>query len=119
MSTGNFGPSLISLYIKLAEPAGLAPHSNVYLSVPGGGSFLTKLFFPLMGVVVVWSEQEKWGCLFFAILGVVGGPWGPWGGQRSQEGKNWRGRDAVYFVLYYLLHRTIAVGAAPVWSIYL
>ena len=72
-----------TVYI-LAEPAGLAPHSNVYLSVPGGGcSFLTKLFFPLMGVDVVWSEQEKWGCLFFALLGVVGalggstipGPW--------------------------------------------
>ena len=29
-----------------------------------------------MGVVVVWSEQEKWGCLFFAILGVLGGPGG-------------------------------------------
>ena len=39
----------IYIYI-LAEPVGLAPHSNVYLSVPGGGcSFLTKLFFPLMG----------------------------------------------------------------------
>ena len=24
-------------------------------------------------VVVVWSEQEKWGVYFFAILGVVGG----------------------------------------------
>ena len=36
-----------------------------------------------MGVVVVWSEQEKWRCLFLVILGVVGGPWGglgwPWG----------------------------------------
>ena len=43
-------------------------------------SFLTKLFFPLIGVVVVWSEQEKWGCLFFALLGVVGGgPGGPGG----------------------------------------
>ena len=30
-------------------------------------------------MVVVWSEQEKWGCLFFAILEVVGGPGGPWG----------------------------------------
>ena len=30
-----------------------------------------------MGVVVVWSEQEKWRCLFLAILGVVGG--GPGG----------------------------------------
>ena len=41
-----------------------------------------------MGVVVVWSEQEKWRCLFLAILGVVGvalgGPGGALGGQLSQ-----------------------------------
>ena len=60
------------IYVVLAEPAGLAPHSNVYLSVPGGGSFLDKTVFPAYGVVVVWSEQEKWECLF-ANLGIVGG----------------------------------------------
>ena len=38
----------------------------------GGSNLLTKLFFFHLGLVVVWSEQEKWECLF-VILGVVGG----------------------------------------------
>ena len=36
-------------YNLLAEPAGLAPHSNVYLSVPGGSVVFDKTVFPAYG----------------------------------------------------------------------
>ena len=47
----------------------------------GWGNFFNQTVHSRLRVVVVWSEQEKYGRLiFFAILGVVGGsttqvPW--------------------------------------------
>ena len=38
------------------------------------GIFFYQTVLSRLRVVVVWSEQEKWGCLFlFTILGVLGG----------------------------------------------
>ena len=63
-------------YLILAEPAGLAPHSNVYLSVPGGGVVFDKTVFPAYGGGCGLVGARKVGVFVFCPFGGSGGPGG-------------------------------------------
>ena len=67
----------IYIYIKLAVPAGLAPHPNVYFRIifqhfPYTKIFLDKVFFPTWGWGWFGLSKKSGSVYFFAILEVVG-----------------------------------------------